>query len=337
LQDAGFTIGYHAGAMVWHHRRNSISAYYRQQRGYGKAEVFLSGKWPEKYNSAGHVSWAGRIYQNCPFSAGRIYSGVWGTAPFQSIYQNSNTIFSIFLVPEWILLISFLLFLTGIGFHWSPLLLTSVFLFLAILFPVTHALRSAHATLEWTNGSSGIKRFNRFVVCALLHCIQSFARFIGRWPLWRPSYKRFVFPLRKKISIWSEQWQDPYAKLSTVFEICRNQGAIVACGGSFDAWDLETKGGAFGSARLMMAVEEHGQGKQLTRFRVYPHIHRVWIWLVCVLASLSIGAAYDSAWVAFALLATFSTVFVTRIFWECGKASSALVSGIRSLNTTAKS
>jgi len=62
LQAKGWTLGFSAPAMVWHHRRNSIRAYLRQQIGYGDAEAMLERKWPEKYNAAGHVSWSGRLY-----------------------------------------------------------------------------------------------------------------------------------------------------------------------------------------------------------------------------------------------------------------------------------
>ncbi len=92
LQQHGWTLGYSPGAMVWHHRRNSIRAYWKQQFNYGKAESFLEKKWPEKYNLAGHVTWAGRVYGNGhqykAWSRGSIYHGVWGSAPFQSIYQS---------------------------------------------------------------------------------------------------------------------------------------------------------------------------------------------------------------------------------------------------------
>lgn len=39
IQDAGCLIGFHPSAMVWHHRRNSLKAYWKQQKGYGKAEA----------------------------------------------------------------------------------------------------------------------------------------------------------------------------------------------------------------------------------------------------------------------------------------------------------
>jgi hypothetical protein len=80
------------GAMDWHHRRNSLTMYWRQQRGYGKAEALLEQKWPERYSSAGHLAWAGRLYGRgfalpIAFRAARVYGGVWGSAAYQSLYQ----------------------------------------------------------------------------------------------------------------------------------------------------------------------------------------------------------------------------------------------------------
>src|SRR6185312_15897668 len=62
IQQQGKTIGFSPGAVVWHRRRNSVKSFLRQQAGYGKAESLLAGKWPEKYNILGHITWSGRIY-----------------------------------------------------------------------------------------------------------------------------------------------------------------------------------------------------------------------------------------------------------------------------------
>ncbi len=79
IQDQGWTVGFTPAAMVWHHRRNSLKTYWKQQQGYGKAEALLEAKWPERYNAMGHISWAGRLYGNGwtpragePRRAGRI-------------------------------------------------------------------------------------------------------------------------------------------------------------------------------------------------------------------------------------------------------------------------
>src|SRR5439155_1201568 len=49
LRDRGWTLGFSPAAMVWHHRRNSIRAYWEQQREYGKAEAQVARKWPHRY------------------------------------------------------------------------------------------------------------------------------------------------------------------------------------------------------------------------------------------------------------------------------------------------
>jgi GT2 family glycosyltransferase len=105
LQERGWTLGFSAAAMVWHHRRNSIRAYWRQQIGYGDAEALLERKCPEKYNAVGHVSWAGRLYGRGltrPLAhRARIYHGIWGSAPFQSIYRAQHPVIaSLVPMPE---------------------------------------------------------------------------------------------------------------------------------------------------------------------------------------------------------------------------------------------
>src|SRR6516165_3211357 len=62
LQDHGWTIGFCPTAVVWHHRRNSIRAFWKQQYGYGKAEAQLEDKWPQRCSALGDIRWAGRIY-----------------------------------------------------------------------------------------------------------------------------------------------------------------------------------------------------------------------------------------------------------------------------------
>ena len=330
LQQTGKQIGYHPGAMVWHHRRKSPLAYFRQQRGYGRAEVLLARKWPEKYNSVGHVSWSGRIYNNGGMSAAtRIYSGIWGTAPFQSLYERSNGIFaSISKMPEWILLVLFFGFLTTLGFGWPPFRFAAVMLVGALLIPAIHSIRSAYRVSN-RMGLSGWKRVSMVSTCATMHFIQPIARFIGRWPLWRPEYKRFQFPLPKQISIWNETWRDSNEKLRSLLELARDFGAIISHGGMFDEWDLEAKGGAFASARLLMTVEEHGSGKQMTRFRIYPHAHWMWLGFACFVFGLATLSAVASEWLPAIFLFAFFIALALRLLLESGRAVAVLIEAIR--------
>ena len=113
FQHRGQTLGFCAAAMVWHHRRNSITGYWKQQRGYGRAEALLESKWPERYNAAGHHTLSGRLYgKGFAHVFGlnwRVYHGIWGSAPFQSLYQRQPGIVrSLPTMPEWYLSILFL-------------------------------------------------------------------------------------------------------------------------------------------------------------------------------------------------------------------------------------
>jgi GT2 family glycosyltransferase len=60
--ERGWKIGLSPAAVVWHHRRNSVLMYWKQQYGYGRAEALLQQKWPEKYNVLGHSAGSGRVY-----------------------------------------------------------------------------------------------------------------------------------------------------------------------------------------------------------------------------------------------------------------------------------
>jgi O-antigen biosynthesis protein len=61
LMDAGHVLGYCPSAFVWHFRRNTVKAYYGQQRGYGKAEAMLYLKYPQRFNALGQIKWNGTI------------------------------------------------------------------------------------------------------------------------------------------------------------------------------------------------------------------------------------------------------------------------------------
>jgi GT2 family glycosyltransferase len=88
LLDRGGLLAFHAGAMVWHHRRSSVRGYLRQQRGYGRSEALVEARHPERFTALGSARWAGSIYGGpCRRLLGqRIYRGPLGTAPFQSLH-----------------------------------------------------------------------------------------------------------------------------------------------------------------------------------------------------------------------------------------------------------
>jgi O-antigen biosynthesis protein len=105
----------------------------------------------------------------------------------------------------------------------------------------------------------------------------------------------------------------------------REKGSTVLRGGDFDRWDLEVRGGLLGCVRMLIAVEEHGGGKQLARFRSWPRPSPVPIFLTVLLGALAIAGGIDHAWVAFASLAALDTFLITRIVQECSLAMGAVL------------
>jgi GT2 family glycosyltransferase len=88
LREAGYHLGFAAGAFVWHWRRPSFSAFFRQQLGYAKAERMLIAKHPGRFSKRGGARWEGFVYGGGPVRATRdsiIYHGPMGTAGYQHV------------------------------------------------------------------------------------------------------------------------------------------------------------------------------------------------------------------------------------------------------------
>jgi glycosyltransferase involved in cell wall biosynthesis len=96
--DRGYDIRYHPSALVWHRRRNTVRAFWRQQLGYGKAEALVERNHPDKFNSLGQATWRGVVYGPTSIlaSRGRVYAGRFGDAPFQRLYSGQ-----IYFNPLW--------------------------------------------------------------------------------------------------------------------------------------------------------------------------------------------------------------------------------------------
>ena len=90
--DAGWEIGFHPAALVWHHRRGGVGAYLRQQRGYGRAEALVAARHPHRFNRLGTALWRGRIYGHGArlSTRQRIYRGAFGGAAYQSVYATPS-------------------------------------------------------------------------------------------------------------------------------------------------------------------------------------------------------------------------------------------------------
>jgi GT2 family glycosyltransferase len=338
IQQQGWTLGFSPAAMVWHHRRNSVKAYWKQQRNYGKAEAMLERKWPEKYNGAGHARWAGRLYfkgfeQFLSWYRGRIYQGTWGSALFQSIYQPaSGVLASLPMMPEWYLVIAALSVLSLLAVQWSPALLFLPLLGLAILAPVAHAVASAVRVSFLSAGDSRWAAVKLQALTGSMHLLQPLARLLGRMSFGLTPWRRCLvpgmstpWPFPRTLTLWSEEWRDALHWLQSVESSLKSLNATVRRGGDFDRWDLELRGGLLGATRVLMAVEEHGGGKQLLRFRAWPRCAPIGVALMLLFALLSAGAAWSQAWLACGILDAMAFLILMDMLRECSVTMGALL------------
>jgi hypothetical protein len=330
LQQRGGRIGFHAGAMDWHHRRNSLVLYWRQQQGYGKAEALLEQKWYERYSPAGHLAWSGRLYGRgfaspIPLGRARVYGGVWGSAAYQALYRPAPvTLLALPLMPEWFLVIAALATLAVLSLSWPPLRISVPLAVLAAAAPLVQAALAASRAAYPVPAKSASEGLRRWLLTAGLHIMQPLARLLGRirhgLTPWRQRGGPFMVPRPLERETWSEEWHASEAWLGELEARLRGAQAAVRRGGDYERWDLETRVGALGAARLRLGIEEHDAGRQMTRWRMWPRPSTPATIAAALLAALALGAALDHAWLAALLLGAASGLLAWRVAADCGRA-----------------
>jgi GT2 family glycosyltransferase len=365
LQEQGLTLGFSPAAFVWHHRRRTVRGYLKQQTNYGKAEAALERNWPHKYNMQGHLAWGGRLYARGPVlsaTAGgrKIFYGPWGTAPYQTAHPVPQWFVSVLpTMPDWYFWALFFSIASLLGFLYSPLQMVAVPALLAVLTIKCVAIIRCFVThLEQSRHSAAAElpfqqRLKMAALTTALHALQPLARFWGRtcggltpWrrcdvrpPQRQPlapkhTHERAIhlprptamgIPRPRTMGFWSEKWNDRVSHLDRLKTSIRETGAAVRCGGGFDQWDLEIRGGVLGAARLWSSVEEHGQGRQLTLIRVAPQFRLLALALVAILFAAAAAAAWFHAILSPILLAVAAVVLVYRCLHESAVAITTVV------------
>lgn len=342
LQQKGWTLGFNPAAVVWHHRRNSIRAYWKQQRGYGRAEALLENKWPEKYNAAGHFTWSGRVYgkglrKALDWRGDRIHYGTWGSALFQSVYSSSPVgLWSLPLLPEWYSVIFSLGGLTALGLFWAPMLIfMPLFLVAMALLLAQAAVAASKATFSTRRGSIR-PRLTMRLLTFLLHLLQPLARLVGR--RWDVATRRSAgerswrLPRPRHYSTWSERWEPADKRLRALEASLKRCRANVSRGGDYDRWDLHVRGGLFGSARGLLAIEEHGAGRQIVRLRAWPRVTALGIVSPLVLLTFASWGTVDHAWAAGLVLGAAGIALALRVCRECGTAMAMVERALQDLD-----
>lgn len=274
------------GAMVWHHRRLTIRAYLKQQRGYGLAEALLMAEHPERFGPLGGARWRGGIYgDHLPSDhprEGSIFHGPLGLGAFQTIYA-ANT-----------------------GFRWWDWFTGVIWIALALLAVVMRLESVAVMMLMFAGWAAWrISRRNAHASClhgvrdgALLWLlsflqpvVREFARLCGMLiyaarPTWRPHLPEILPPLKPgkisltltTLSFWSEEGRDRHHLLDALRGVLAEKRRLYREDDGWRWFDFELDPHSDLSRAFITVTEYHGQGRCLTRVRCLLRVRRGLVW-----------------------------------------------------------
>jgi ribosomal protein L40E len=140
----------------------------------------------------------------------------------------------------------------------------------------------------------------RRTLTAFLNLLQPAARLRGRLqsgltPWRRKRLVRLTLPRRHTVRFWAKP-RSHEVWVESVHDGLAQGGAAAVGNRPTDTFDLEERGGTFGAARMMIAVEDHPAGRQFVRLRLWP---RWSLWakgLACAFMLFSAVALADGAW-----------------------------------------
>jgi O-antigen biosynthesis protein len=320
LQAAGGRIEFVPAALVWHHHRASIRAYWRQQVGYGEGQSWLVLHHRERFTGA-RIAWRGHIYSPLPFvrslSRPRVNVGIWGSAAFPSVYHMQT--YSLAFLPHtvrWqIVSATFIAaaLLAGfvIGAAATPVAAIGLAgLAITVSQCVRYALASDIELLPKIGRySRQASRVIYRVVIAWLHVLQPFARAAGylRGLLFRPTaalppsardprpspadVARTLYLLGRgtiELRFWVERWIGAEALLTRMTDRLRGSPltrSVEIEDGWLSARDIRVAVWPFAWLDLLVLVENHGAGRSLVRIG-----HRLQPAALSIVAALAIVA-----------------------------------------------
>jgi hypothetical protein len=275
LQQSGGVIAFSPAAIVWHYRRFTLTAFRKQQEGYGEAESMLRFKHLVFFGPTGTAKWKGQIYGTPRFTwlinRPVVYHGVFGEGLFQCIYPTPQSEVAAYLSSiEWVVLTGFV-FLLSIGLpdlRIVPYLMFGGTFLVALSYMI-------HARLE--------ARFDtipaRLLVAGLALC-QPLVRGWWRYYTWlkykhtptsvitheepgKPIRSPWITP--RELRFWNETGQGREALLQEMIATFESEGWSYSIDTGWQNWDVQIYGSVWWGVRIKTVTEYHGGPKCLTR------------------------------------------------------------------------
>ncbi len=275
IMQAGGVIAFSPTAIVWHYRRFTIRAFWKQQEGYGEAESLLRFKHLVFFGPTGTAKWRGQIYGTPRFSwfisRPIIYHGVFGEGFFQSIYPTPQSELASYLRSvEWLALTVFL-FGAGIfvpDLRIVPYLMLGGTLCVALSYMVQARIEPRFDTIP-----------ARLLVMFLAFAqpvVRGWARYFT-WLQFKRTPRKVIATHEtlpagaragggaRRRNFWSEEGRDRHHFLTGVIGQLEEEGWRYSTDTGWNEWDVQIYGNFWWSVTLQSVTEYHGGPKCLTR------------------------------------------------------------------------
>jgi glycosyltransferase involved in cell wall biosynthesis len=302
LHAEGDQIVFAPAAMVWHHRRSTVKAYLKQQRGYGEAEGLLKRKHPEKFRGfRDDLSWMGRIYTRAGLGlkVGEpiVHYGVFGAGLFQTIYSAPQVWWPLLVLSlEWWILALGIVGLAPV-FHTANALVRAGIFGRVALSPFANPLVVVPALMlavslgvAWAVAGQACppasqRRWWSRLLVAAMHLVQPVAR---GWARYKSRFETHVIPEafhslrrawrdrtpgllgRRQLALWSEDSTSREKLLETILQMTAQQRWFVHVDPGWESHDVRLYGDRWCQTDLVTVTENHGGGRRLTRVRLMP-------------------------------------------------------------------
>jgi GT2 family glycosyltransferase len=299
LQHAGHRIVFAPAAMVWHHRRQDMHTFLKQQKGYGHAEGILKFKHPDRFNERGDSRWHGSIYGVSAWGLriGRpiIYHGIFGAGLFQTLYTRGPAHWP--MIPgclEWITAAALILALAPFAPVFGIVSLGMLACTLALA--VTQAFQ-ARVPLRYDGLTA---RAVMAYLCLAQPLVRSMARYLyqlrGKPGTTAPSEaiaaestRRLPFIYHHESAYWAEGWQERTTLVSQFARLLNTCNFAFVLDTGWTDWDVEVAIGPWAKVRIKTVEEDHGGGHRLVRVRyqLLPTLFtRSWLLLLFLAVAL---------------------------------------------------
>jgi len=335
LQQAGGRLRFAPAALVWHHRRSTVRAYLRQQRGYGRAEALLLHSYPQRFSWLGGARWSGAIYGDGETVAvgngGEIHYGKFGSGLFQSVSSPAEP--SLWVWCAGLLWLEVMLVCALLLQPWSLGLAG----FMALAMGMAAWRRAQRATWQWSDLRGTILLW---WLCLLQPVLRDWGRITGSkgamrpWSasggIWWPRCFSIAWWLRAATLRW-RWWGADYfhsdettreAFLATLISNAEEQGLGGRAAACSSRMDVELDGGLGMNLGLMSVTEYHSQGLRLTRMALWERPSR-WVVALC-LVLFFLPLVLGSGWLQLAMCWTPLAV-LAGLRWRTSMVARALV------------